>query len=634
MAQYTFRPSTFLPSDLTGLSADWDVAANWSTLEIPNSAGADVELPPLTTEGAPLTFDVVIKSGESYVVHSLAITNNTLTVDGALSVGAALALDGWGSLEIAGDLTTGDLSSAAGTFIQGSGTITSTGSLENGGNISGSGLTLDVASFRNDGTLEASNGDLQVDVAATAGAFANLSGGTLTGGTYEAGSGHVLALNVGSDITTLAAKVQLFGGTIETAETPGAPGHSLVQTLRTIAHGGDLQLSGDFVATAPLVVAGVVNLQGTLDCPGLTIRQDGLVYGKGSITGPITNDGMLETDAFFGELHIGGPISGSGTIALSTGLLRGGSVEITSSATNTVNFSGYDNTLVIDTPSLFTGTIAGFSVSAGWHSLTPLMMHGGPFYGVASDTIVLKGIDLHAVTGRQYTGTSSGGTLTLQTAAGTTSLAFAGAYTLADFVIAAGPQASSTDPPSLQITMVMSPTVAAADATQAAFWPNVVSVSVRDTVANVLASLDSLESVARAGKLVTITVSDAATLAPSFVQRVADADALAKLGTGCALVSRTGEAVPSRFIDDTAEGEVICLYQAAFGRTPDATGITWWAHALHAGDTPAHLAAGLMASPERLKIFRPTADGGVRAAVLAARIVPTRFWQGASSGVG
>ena len=76
-----------------------------------------------------------------------------------------------------------------------------------------------------------------------------------------------------------------------------------------------------------------------------------------------------------------------------------------------------------------------------------------------SDTIILGGVDISAITGVSYTGTATAGTLTLQEASGTIALYFTGDYAAGDFVLAAGPRVLSSLPPSVAITEVLPPIV-------------------------------------------------------------------------------------------------------------------------------------------------------------------------------
>ena len=76
-----------------------------------------------------------------------------------------------------------------------------------GGEIVGQGLTVTAAGLNNAGELAAASGDLTVNI--TRGGFTNLSGSTLTGGTYLATYSGNLFLNVGGVIAVDAAKIEL-----------------------------------------------------------------------------------------------------------------------------------------------------------------------------------------------------------------------------------------------------------------------------------------------------------------------------------------------------------------------------------------------------------------------------------------
>ena len=328
MPTYTWNATTL------GQFVGWNTPADWLPQAVPNAADADVVIPEITdASGDPYDFDVTIGATESYLVHSLTLVDQTLILDGSLAIGAALTMGTGSEIDLSGSLSLGSLTNAGAIDIQGSGQISSPGSIDNQGEIIGNGLTLDFAGLQNDGTLIAA-GSLEVDLPSGPGAFANLSGGTLSLGTYEALSG-VLDLDVGADIVTDAAAIVLVGSAsagspvpiIETTTSVGGSPDLLTQTLQTIATAGVLTLTtADFAGTAALTVAGVVQLEsGTLSSPGLTIEPAGTVVGNGTITGPVTDNGLIEVspvtlysalEAQGGSMLIEGPVNGTGTIAI------------------------------------------------------------------------------------------------------------------------------------------------------------------------------------------------------------------------------------------------------------------------------------------------------------------------------
>ena len=116
-------------------------------------------------------------------MHSLSETENVLILDGTLADSNAFTLDQGSELDIAGSLSVGSLQNT-GNDIQGSGQISSPGSIVNQGEILGESLTLAFDAFQNAGTLI---GDslLTVKVSGPPGSFANLSNSVLSGGYFR-----------------------------------------------------------------------------------------------------------------------------------------------------------------------------------------------------------------------------------------------------------------------------------------------------------------------------------------------------------------------------------------------------------------------------------------------------------------
>jgi hypothetical protein len=452
MATYTWNPTT------TAQQVNWNTPSDWLPAGIPDAPDADVVMPLITQNGTPYPFFVTVDA--SYVVHSLTLEDQYLVLNGSLSVVAGLTLGQGGEVDVSGSLAIGSLSNAAGLDMQGSGQISSNSSIDNQGEIVGDGLTLAFAALQNDGTLSAVAGGLEVDLTSGPGAFSNLSGGTLSLGTYAAAGG-LLNLNVGGDIVTDAGNIILGAGTgpsiIETSNGTGSTADPITETLQTIAPTGVLTLQDTvFAGATALVDAGVIELDsGTLTVPGLTIAPSGTVAGSGTITGPVTDNGSLAVASGY-DVVLEGTASGAGTIAIRAAgnTVGAGSatttLEIAGAAVNPVAFSDWNGLLVLDSPALFTGPISGFTVGTD----TVYLLGGSTPYE-RSDTIILGGVAVSAITSDSYTGTATAGTLTLETAGGTIALGFVGDYATSDFVLAAGPQALSTSPPSVQITLAL-----------------------------------------------------------------------------------------------------------------------------------------------------------------------------------
>jgi hypothetical protein len=470
MTTYTWNPTAL------GSSANWATPADWLPQVVPDSANADAVIPEITSNGTPYLFSITM-SGSPYVLNSLTIVDASLSLDTSLSIAAGFTLGVHTELDIAGSLAVGNLENANGSDIQGSGQINVANDFVNNGEIIGEGLTLDVPGLRNNGTLIAGPGTLMVDTTSGSGTFANLSNGTLSQGTYEVQAGGLLDLNVGGVIVTDAASITLDADSFETSTGVGGSGTLITQTLQTIAPSGTLTLRNMVFANInPLTVYGVVQLEGgTLSTPGLTIEQGGTVVVSGTVgvsgtvTGPVTNDGILAVSGG-STVTLNGQIGGTGSIAILSAsplpptienifepVESDGTVEIatTSPFERTVSFAGWSGELIIDNPNLFSGLVSGFKGTGGLEELgfgrmAPLEV---------SDTILLKGLSLGAITGVTYNDSTAGGTLTLQESGTAIALDFLGDYTLNNFVLTAGPQALSTSPPSVAITYVTPPTI-------------------------------------------------------------------------------------------------------------------------------------------------------------------------------
>jgi hypothetical protein len=290
MTTYTFMAGS-------SYIVDWSLASVWAGGVVPNSADADVVFPTLT-----VVSDVSIANGETYAVNSLSISNNSLSIKGTLSVSHALTLQHGGEIDMGGgSLSVGSVQNDG--DIQGSGQIFSSGTLTNETLIVGNGLNLTLAGLVNTGTLIAASGDLTVNV--SGGGFTNLSGTTLTGGTYEAGysrntsaNSNTLYLNVGGLIVTDAANITLDdGGVIASFDNNSGSYIPLQSTLRTIASSGALTLAKQNYDWNwdTLTVDGVLTLSNnaTLNANQLTVDAVGQISGNGKIAAPIANAGII-----------------------------------------------------------------------------------------------------------------------------------------------------------------------------------------------------------------------------------------------------------------------------------------------------------------------------------------------------
>ena len=155
-----------------------------------------------------------------------------------------------------------------------------------------------TASFNNQGTVSVT-GTQELDIYST---VANISAGTLTGGSWNAAAG-LLRVN-GADLTTDAANVTLAGGAFDDTSS-----HPSLPTLTTVAPGGTLTLT----STANLTVSGPLTSAGTTTVnSGSTLA----VTGQFDLTGGITTvagGGTLQTNGSEALLSAG-VLTGGGSV--------------------------------------------------------------------------------------------------------------------------------------------------------------------------------------------------------------------------------------------------------------------------------------------------------------------------------
>jgi hypothetical protein len=436
---------------------DWSNPSAWIGGVVPNSADADVVFPTVTILSTGDVYHSFVSVTSPVTVNSISLTNNYLLTYSTLSVANAVAINHGGEIDMyGGSLSAGSVQNN-GNDIQGDGQVHVSGTLTNNSSIIGSGLTLTVANLVNAGTLQAASGDLTVNVAA--GGFADLSGTTLTGGTYAAGyagntsaNSNTLYLNVGGLIVSDAATIALYGGgAIDSFDNNSGNYVPLQSSLTSVAPSGTLSLATQTYNWGHLTVDGALVLSGnaTLNASQLTVGAAGQISGNGVIDAPIANDGIVIANAVSSGssptpdqnylLDIGGAVTGTGTLEVGPGfsgdvLQSSYSVTLKLSApvSENVVFSNSIGTLQLDNPTTFTGSISP---------------------GASGDQIILSGVSLASVTGYSYSGDTAGGTLTLQESGTAISIKFLGNFGTESFTLSAGPQLLSTSPPSLAISV-------------------------------------------------------------------------------------------------------------------------------------------------------------------------------------
>jgi hypothetical protein len=491
MADYTFKAT------LATQQAYWDDPSSWTGGVVPNGLDADVVFPLVTyiPSNAPYISNVDIRSGESFTAHSIQL-NDSLDVEGNLSVSTDITQN-YGHLGVYGNLTVGgtlsDTSGAgiginsnatlsAQTLATGPGVISGgghiiAGTFNNGSELGGlnPSLTVDATTLNNSGTLGMQiDGDVTINattltntgtmqavqgvttVSVTPGGFTNLSAGTLSGGNYTVVANGHLMLDVGQVISSDAATISLYGGTITSHDPVTGQDLSLTDTLHTVAPGGVLNLADGNNSFGALDIQGSVSLtHAQLTSSQLVISAGGTLDGVGTsgtpavVNGDFVNNGFVAVSS--GPLMLNGDVTGTGYMEVGVSA----QLELSGTTAQTVVLDAstggpYSSpaTVQIDHPDRFTG------------SLTPSGL---------GDKIIIPNISASSITGYAYSGTSTGGTLTLQEqGGGALSFAINGNFTTADFHVSAGPQTLSSDPPSLLVTVGSAPPVCFATGTMIA----------------------------------------------------------------------------------------------------------------------------------------------------------------------
>ncbi len=346
------------------------------------------------TLAAPLTFgDVVGGTGTLSGGGTLTTTGSTSVADhggaalngitwvnaGTVSDAGPIFLEAANStLQNQADATfnlTSDEGSLIGSvedFVVNAGTLAKTG---------GTGTSTIAAAVINSGLLEAASGTLALqgslsnsgELLATSGAWldlshatlANLSGTTLTGGSYEAVPNAVIELASNTTITTLDATITLNGpgSTIQWLNILTDQQVTLDNTLATIGLTGTLALFTGRTFTAALAFTnnGLLKLGeaggdiGFAAVKGLTISSTGTLLGYGGVTGAIGNSGLIEASG--GTLTVSGALSGTGTL----GAAAGATLDLTNAEALTGTLSGA-GTLQLDNG---TYTLAGSTAGIG-----------------------------------------------------------------------------------------------------------------------------------------------------------------------------------------------------------------------------------------------------------------------------
>ena len=358
------------------VSGDWNTAANWAPAAAPNDAAAVV------TIDAPATtaYTVTIAAGVTDTVNSLSMNAANNLAGSNVAPYRAAQLDINGTLAF-GAGSAGNLAGSLQTFIvMANGTMINPGTVN--GFIQGLGNVLITGTngFYVTNWLQSLAAVVTVDVKS----IAEMTGTTLFDGIFEAkGPGGVI--NLGGPRQNLIVNIQtvegpplipdgwtelfLNGPVTSIGEWNGTGYVSLETTLKEIGSRGTVDvLGGRNYTTANTITidgAGLLNLEaGVVATAGININGGG-VQGSGLINSAVINNGDLM--AIGGTLDVVGALTGAGLVQFDfdhrTGATNptGAVLEVHAvGPAQTILMNG-DDTLVIDTPGAFQGTIAAKS---------------------------------------------------------------------------------------------------------------------------------------------------------------------------------------------------------------------------------------------------------------------------------
>jgi hypothetical protein len=240
----------------------------------------------------------------------------------------------------------------SGTFVN-NGTITAAAS-------SGQFYVYGPDTFTNSGKIVVSNGDT-FNIQSTA--FTNLSGTTLTGGSYEADANSAIELNNNLKIVTLDATVILSGAgsQIQSYNTTFNAQRGLDTYLATIGSTGVFELLGGrsmtrtnvaFSNSGKFVLGG-----GTFTTGTLTEATGSSLFGYGMVAATIANAGTIEASG--GSLILLNSVTGTGQLKIDAGSALSLSASVAS--TQSVLFNGSGAILNLSLPAGFTNAMSGIA---------------------------------------------------------------------------------------------------------------------------------------------------------------------------------------------------------------------------------------------------------------------------------
>ncbi|MEO8927557.1 MAG: hypothetical protein ABI306_10395 [Caulobacteraceae bacterium] len=366
--------------------------------------------------------DYIIKKGAAWTLSGTntllagqsLVAQGSLTIGGTLTSAATASIDvgGYGQITLKGaDIVGGGLSS----YSSGAVAVSGRGNMLDGTTtpvIVGVGIVIgDAAALR------------------IQGAITNLGGFVNSGAISLAAGSHHADLIVGAAGATLSGggSVILGDNALNTIRGVGAAA-TLTNVDNTISGAGRL---GAGRMTLINEAKGVIDATGTLalniDTGSSTIVNAGTIEATGTggavVAGAIANTGVLA--AAGGNLTVRGAVTGRGSARID-----GGTLDFASSFTEKVVFTAATGVLELARSRTYRGTISGFSLTGG----TSLDLRDIGFVNAGEAT---------------FSGTASGGVLTVTDGTNTAHIKLTGDYTHATFVASSDGHGGVTivDPP-------------------------------------------------------------------------------------------------------------------------------------------------------------------------------------------
>jgi autotransporter family porin len=382
-----------------------------STVVLTSGFNGSVNGGTLTTSGTGVieSQDGVLDGTVNVPTNSgkLTVSNGQdLTLQGTINNTGTITLSGNSCIILAEPTTltgSGKVIMASGNCIYGSGnSLTNESTIEGAGTIGDSNpmpitndgtilankstpLTIqpNSAGFTNNGKLTVARGSELIINSSVTDPFNNLSGGTLTAGTYNVTG----KLEIGGAITTNAASITLTGATAEISTSAGTnalaslggnttkgvlslqSGQALTATSfsnagkTTVGVGSSFTIAGSYTQTA-----GTTTVDGTLTAPTGVNLQKGTLEGKGTLGAAVTSNATVivgDATTKAGLLTVTGSYSqqASGVLDVAIGGTTAGSQYSQISVSNGVSLDG---TLTIKLINSFEPTVGDtFTILTG-----------------------------------------------------------------------------------------------------------------------------------------------------------------------------------------------------------------------------------------------------------------------------